>query len=359
MGTDFARYRVYARVREHCAQNAIFAGRVPTNCAIQNAHRMLFNNADFSHERPRSGRPRSARTPELIDEAAGEVFRRNGVISVAGLARRLAPNADGTPAMSTSSARRILQSDLGLRPFRFLKTHQLHFDDLIERFDFSQQLIGLIEADPTILDRLVVFDECLFRQFAPYNAHNHRYWSTVNEHRPVEQERYCKSVMVLGGIWSGGVFGPWFFEGNVNGDTYLFFLRTYVVPQIIATVGPDAIFMHDGARAHIERDVRAFLQQQFPDGRFWARTGGNGPQPHPARSPDLCLWGWVKDVVFEGGLFVPANREVLMDCVRNAFELINEMARHSCRAAMEEFKSRLERCVANLGGSVLLQPRRR
>ena len=57
--------------------------------------------------------------------------------------------------------------------------------------------------------------------------------------------------------------------------------------------------MHDGAPAHFSHEVRAFLNETFPD--CWI---GRGPTAWPPRSPDLApldffLWGDVKSLVYE------------------------------------------------------------
>ena len=63
-------------------------------------------------------------------------------------------------------------------------------------------------------------------------------------------------------------------------------------------VAGDLWLMQDGAPAHIGRNVRAWMQQNFEE----REIGRYGTIHWPARSPDLTpmdffVWGWVKDQV--------------------------------------------------------------
>lgn len=60
------------------------------------------------------------------------------------------------------------------------------------------------------------------------------------------------------------------------------------------------IFQHDGAPPHFTRNVRAHLDQVYPD--RW--IGRGGPIHWPARCPDLTpldyfLWGNIKEIVYK------------------------------------------------------------
>lgn len=87
-------------------------------------------------------------------------------------------------------------------------------------------------------------------------------------------------------------------RGNANHE----FLRTTLqemIEELPLRQYGRTWFQHDGAPPHVTLPVRRCLTQSFGDqwiGRF-------GPQPWPARSPDLTpldffLWGYVKDKVF-------------------------------------------------------------
>ncbi|KAJ8950802.1 hypothetical protein NQ318_012664 [Aromia moschata] len=81
-------------------------------------------------------------------------------------------------------------------------------------------------------------------------------------------------------------------------------------------------YLHDGAPPHFARQVRDFLNVEYPN--RW--IGRNGPIHWPARSPDLTpcdfyLWGHMKQLVYSE----PVNSiEELTARIRVAAETIRE-----------------------------------
>ena len=96
------------------------------------------------------------------------------------------------------------------------------------------------------------------------------------------------------------IYGPFMFDTNVNGDNRLEKLKQCFLPSLVERCRRNAVFQQDGAPAHYARQVRTFLDQQFP-GRW---LGRNGPLVWAARSPDLTpldffVWGFLKTKVYE------------------------------------------------------------
>lgn len=136
------------------------------------------------------------------------------------------------------------------------------------------------------------------------------------------KEVKSKSVMVWAGILNEQIFGPYFFDGTVNGDTYLEMLGDSLLPELhYRGIDPKEIyFQQDGAPPHFRRDVRHWLDENFP---MW--IGRAGPFPWPARSPDLTpldffLWGFIKHKVYETQ---PRDMGELIMRIREAFTLIS------------------------------------
>lgn len=93
------------------------------------------------------------------------------------------------------------------------------------------------------------------------------------------------------GIVGGSVIGPVFLPVNLNGANCLRFLTEDLndvlmvlqVSRYVRLVMDNRVtFQHDAAPAHFARDVRAHLNERFPQ---W--IGRGGPVPWPARFPDL------------------------------------------------------------------------
>jgi hypothetical protein len=150
--------------------------------------------------------------------------------------------------------------------------------------------------------------------------------------------------------WSGLEFGPKassdpFFEGNVDGSSYLDLLNDQFWPEVGHLVEEQQLwFMQDGAPAHWAKLVRNWLDQKFTN--RWIGRGGE--IAWPPRSPDLTppdffLWGLLKDRVYSSK---PRTIEDLKAAIRREIRAIPlDLCQKVCRSV----PSRLEKCM-DLGG---------
>lgn len=142
--------------------------------------------------------------------------------------------------------------------------------------------------------------------------------------------------MVWCGITPSGIIGPYFFEENVNGPSYLKMLEDYLWPRV---KHKGMYFQQDGAPAHYSLQVREWLDKKFPN--RW--IGRRGPIEWPARSPDLSppdffLWGYLKNIVYKDR---PSNLTELRNRIATACaEIDNSMCDHVCKSVEKRF----ERC---------------
>ena len=91
----------------------------------------------------------------------------------------------------------------------------------------------------------------------------------------------------------------------------------------------DMWFQHDGAPAHFHRNVRAFLNEFYPN--RW--IGRGGAIRWPPRSPDLnpldfFLWGHYKANVY--GRTLPENQDDLADRIAQATATVTEEMLANC-----------------------------
>lgn len=198
--------------------------------------------------------------------------------------------------------------------------------------------------------RILFTDECTFFVDGFLNNQNYRMWATHNPR--ATWDRYCQvreKVNVWCGILGTHILGPFFFDGNLNGKSYLQFLQNVVMPALYALeLNYNVMFMHDGCPAHSTVPVTQYLNNVFRDnwiGRF-------GPQKWPARSPDLnpldfFYWGFMKNTVFN-------NQE---EPVTNLEELRNKILTVSATITVDmlrnvnnSFYNRLGFCLAVNGG---------
>jgi hypothetical protein len=95
--------------------------------------------------------------------------------------------------------------------------------------------------------------------------------------------------------------GPFFFEGTVTGAAYIIMPQESIVPAVRQLYGDeDMWYQQDGAPPHYHRDVRAYLDNTFPD--RWIRRRGSVEYP-PQRSsdltpPDFFLLGYLNDAIY-------------------------------------------------------------
>ena len=275
---------------------------------------------------PRSGRSRSVRTQEIITKVENLILDRPN-ISVSVGAREL----DISPA----SFHRIIK-ELGFRPFKPCAAIELSDDDFDRRHEFCQSMVDRIEAEPAILNKIIWSDESEFKLNGTINRHNCRYWASTNPHELIPRSQYADGVMVWCGITPSGIIGPYFFEENVNGPSYLKMLEDYLWPRV---KHKGMYFQQDGAPAHYSLQVREWLDKKFPN--RW--IGRRGPIEWPARSPDLSppdffLWGYLKNIVYKDR---PSNLTELRNRIATACaEIDTSMCDHVCKSVEKRF----ERC---------------
>jgi hypothetical protein len=126
------------------------------------------------------------------------------------------------------------------------------------------------------------------------------YWAEDNPHITAEKAVTLPGVNVWCGLSSKELIGPFRFEGNVTGESYVTMLDGSILPATRELYGNERFYyQQDGAPQHYHRDVRAHLDQNVPG--HW--IGCRGPMDFPLRSPgltplDFYLWGTVKDKVY-------------------------------------------------------------
>ncbi len=196
--------------------------------------------------------------------------------------------------MSKTTIHRILKN-LKWHPYKVQVVQKLFDEDKANRLEFARDELARIEADPMHLTLMCFSDEAHFHLDGGVNRHNHRYWSDMNPQWVTEQGLHSPRTTVWAAIWQGGIYGPFFFDENVNSERYLALLREQFWPAVEASgMDDELLFMQDGAPPHWGLLVRAWLNEMLPD-RWMGRGSPN--MPWPPRSPDLMpcdffLWGF-------------------------------------------------------------------
>ena len=245
-------------------------------------------------EKKRSGRRRTATSEEkTVDVIAS-------IATTPTLSLRDRGEAAG---ISKDSVHRILKK-AKIRPYRTHFVQQLHPNDGHRRLEFCHWASGKIDEDPSFTKRIIFTDESTFVRHGQVSTHWTYHWADTNPHVVAEAHtQHLQKLNVWCGIWDDTIIGPFFIQGNLNGQRYRDLLEQQVWPQLEplldANADVDPYFMQDGAPAHSAQIAKHWLDENFPN--RW--IGTYGPVAWLARSPDLTpmdffLWGYLKNLVY-------------------------------------------------------------
>lgn len=226
---------------------------------------------------------RNRTKPIRNDENTAEVLQRvndNPNMSIRGIQREV--------GISISSCQRILKGNK-YHPFKIHLVHHLRVGDYERRIDFLARFLVMCEENDSFLKNILWSDESRFHNNGLVNKHNCRYWSDQNPRwMRSTRNQSIFGVNVWCGILNGAIIGPYLYEGILNGQRYLNFLRN-VLPGLLddanvpLNIRQNIWFHQDGAPPHNAIIVTNYLNNTFRNS--W--IGTNGPIKWPARSPDL------------------------------------------------------------------------
>lgn len=211
---------------------------------------------------------------------------------------------------------------------------------------FCEWILDAIEEEPTLLYRILWTDEAIFQINGRVNRHNCVYWSDINSHVIIEQELNVPRVVVWGGIWSNGVVGPYFFEGNLTSESYLQMVKNNIIPELEDHSNfQTMICQQDGAPAHYGQVVRNYLDDTFSQ---WISR--RGTIEWPPRSPDLTpcdfsLWGIIKDRVYARK---PRDLNHLKMLIKEEFTSLNDKI-ELCQKICHSVANRSQMCISSEG----------
>jgi transposase len=309
----------------------------PSKRTIRRWHEKFFETGTIL--RSTMTRGKTVRTTEK-ENVIINAFRKDPHLSL-----RRAANAF---SISKDSVRGILK-DHDFFPYKMQTHQQLFEEDKEDRRSFACDELQRIQEDSEHLQNLLFSDEAHFHLHGEVNRHNCRYWTDENPGWYSEEPVHSPRVTVWAAIGKTGIIGPFFFEGNVTGASYLQLLKNKFFPAIQRFTDPCYVrFMQDGAPAHFACAVRSWLNEKFKN-RWIGRSSPN--MPWPARSPDLTpmdffLWGYIKSLVYTSSI---ASLDMLKARIRNAFKKVTEQMRHE---AILAYCDRLQRCVDIKGGHI-------
>ena len=236
-----------------------------------------------------SGRPRSARTLENIEEVDEEIQSQEDPDtgewkhhdSPREIAQRL--------GISIHSVYRIIKQDLDLKLYHRVKGQKLTESDHEKRVVRVKRLLRTMTKEN--LRKTFFSDESIFTVEGLYNAHNDVFYSPAVKKSDIDEERihhgrsqFPKCVMVSGAISRLGKTSLYIIEQGVRVDSkyYCESLLSQLIPEMTNLSGGNFIFQQDGARAHTSKYTIAYIDKNFPP-----NVDILLPEDWPPHSPDL------------------------------------------------------------------------
>jgi hypothetical protein len=175
-------------------------------------------------------------------------------------------------------------------------------------------------------ERFICSDEAYFYLHGGHNIQNDRVWAEFQPDETVEEPLNDDKVMVWCAFSGKMVYGPYFFNENVNWENYLDMLKKFFWPKIKNNQNYEKnYFQQDGAPPHRKKEVQEWLESKFGD-RFLKSN------QWPPRSPDLnpcdfSLWGTLKSKVYNPK---PENIDQLKENIIREIQIFKKSDLKSC-----------------------------
>lgn len=309
--------------------------RYPDYRVFINVHRAYLEGR-IPHAPVREGRPRI----DYDDQVLAEI-ENNPTTSARAIEKRT-----GIPKSTVNEITRRYQ----YHPYHVQRVQALLPRDYEQRVRFCRRMLQKNREDPNFINNVLWSDESTFKKDGFMNMHNLHSYALENPHSiREERSQYRFKVNLWTGILNGHVIGPFELPENLNWQAYLHFCQTEL-PLLLEDV-PLAIrgrmwFQNDGCPAHYAHQVRAYLNQTYP--QRW--IGRLGPILWPPRSPDLnpldfFYWGCIKEKVYARPI---SNIDELRQRITDAAQELN-LARNA-RWIKRSFLKRCRACVRVGGG---------
>ncbi|XP_066261268.1 uncharacterized protein [Euwallacea similis] len=317
--------------------------RIPNHQTFARIERRLRETGSLAPYMVNCGHPRTIRTSAAEEQI---LERINGEPSIS--CRRLCLELN----ISKSVINRVTKDYL-LHPYHLQKVQELLPGDIQLRLDFCSFINDQRTQDMFFHKKILFTDEACFTRTGISNIHNEHVYAEVNPHTAkVRHHQKDFRINVWAGIVDNFIVGPVILPDRLNGENYLNFLKN-TMPELLEdltlALRQKVWFMHDGAPPHHSVNVRAFLNQQYPN--RWIGRGNNAPVQWPPRSPDMTpmdyfFWGSLKEKVYSTSV---NNRDDLWQRIQQCTNVIRNDKEVFQRLQLN-FLHRINLC-RRLGGS--------
>jgi len=306
--------------------------KAPNHSTIKNIVSNFKKTGSVAHVAPK---PKNS--PPKREAAKTELEKM--VADFPSLSIRKAASAVG---VSPTLVYKIYTDDLHLSAYKFHQWHKLEDKDYEKRVEFAKWFLKL---PASALSYMIFSDEAYFYLTLPVNKQNNRTWSESNPLTGIEQPLYDKKILAWCAISVNRVFGPFFFEGNVNQSNYLEMLKKFFWPRLLKTAEYEKYrFQQDGAKPHTAASVQTWLTSKF--GRNFIDKDSWPPRSPDLNPCDFYLWGYLKSRVYKP---LPKTLE---DLKVNIEREIQNIPKDALKSTFLNFKKRCELLLSTEGGHI-------
>ena len=294
-----------------------------------------FQELGNSQDRPRSGRPTTATTPENVNKVRCRI-RRNSEQSMRKMASEL--------GISESSVRNIVKRKLRLRSYKVGKAHFL--DDRMKQQRLGKSRVMKRRVAAGRLNQVLFTDEKIFTVQRIHNSQNQRELLRKKSlaQKIIQRSLFPRSVMVWAGICATGKTPLVFIDRNVKINAHVYqndILRTVLHPWAQQHFGENNFMLQqDWAPAHGAKTTLTLCETLFPG--FW------GKDVWPSNSPDLNPMDFSVWSMLEQRL--PRTRFATTEQLKNALERAwASITVEECATIVGNFRKRLDACISAKG----------
>ena len=300
-----------------------------------------FSSKGSVDDEPRSGRPRSSRTKDLVKSVKVKISRNP---------RRSLKKMAAEAGISPTSMRRLVHEDLKMSSFRTVKRHHLTEDQMTKRRERSKVLLEKLRSG-TRTGEVVFSDEKIFTVEAAHNRKNDLVIgasakSIPDEYRTVTRQQKPASVMVWSAVsktWKSPLILVQ--EGvKVTAARYISEILKPMEKAANAHFGERKwTFQQDGAPAHTANITQEWCKAHLPG--FWPK------EMWPPSSPDLNPMDYSIWSILEANACATRHSSVdgLKASLKRAWAALSQK---TVRAAVGGLYRRLEDVVAAEGGHI-------